>query len=173
MTSLPRRAALLLAVVPVLALSACGTDDGGRATTTAGASPALAQAALAKQADAVCRRFDAEADRLTPPAAGEDATALAVAVSAFYGKLAGIASRQQAALEALRADADARARWDAFLAIHRQATDLVQGIAPAMDAGEAKKAEGIVARVSAMAPKVDAAADALGAGVCGSASGKR
>jgi len=178
MTSLLRRGAILLVAVPVLALSACGSDDdqgttattsttaaGG--TTTLPAAPALKQPQLVIVANAVCKKFNGQANKLTPPADASDTAALAT----FYGKLAKIAVDQHAALEALSADPAGQAKWDAFVTLHEQATDLVQGISPALKADDGKKAEGIVDQVNALTPKINAAADSFGAKVCGSEPG--
>jgi len=175
MTSSLRRGALLLAAVPVLALSACGSDDDQRTTaktaaggaTTLPAPRPLDRAQLVTVANAVCKQFNGQADKLTPPADANDTAGLA----AFYGRLSAIAVRQQTALDALHADAAAQATWDAFVTLHRQATDLVQGISPALKAGDGKKADGIIDQVNALTPKIDAAAEAAGAKACGSEPG--
>jgi len=175
MTSPLRRGVLLLAAVPVLALSACGSDDATSTTaktatggaTTLPAAPALKQAQLVLVANAVCKQYNGQANKLTPPADAADSAALAT----FYGKLAAIAAKQQTALDALTADAAGQAKWDAFVKLHKQASDLVQGISPALKADDGKKAEGIVDQVNALTPKINAAADAFGAKVCGSEPG--
>lgn len=178
MTSALRRGALLSLVLPVLALGACGGDDK-KDTTTAAAAPTTPattapagggtfdRAALAEQANAVCKVTNAASNALTAPPTNADKDHL----SAFYAKLATLAAQQQARLEALAPDAATKEEWAAFLALTREATDLVQGIAPAVKVDSSKSAT-IIQRVSALSPKINAAADALGARTCGSDSGK-
>lgn len=167
MITSPRLMAIVAVVLPVLALGACGSDDKGTtsATTTAAAPAGLDQAALATKANAICKTANDKAKTVDEP----QVSGGAAAVSAYFAALAAIAADQQQSLEALTPADAVKAKWETFLQLNREATETVQELPAAIKDSEAK-AKALSAKVGTLSPKINAAADAFGATICGSKS---
>src|SRR3954462_11700203 len=120
----------------VLALAGCGGRGGG-------GDGALSKAALVKRTNAICARYGKEGDRLAAP---EDITDPAQA-RRFFDRAHDIAERQQRELEALRPAASAKARYAALTKATQDATTLLEDLAAAAKARDARKGASLLRRL--------------------------
>lgn len=155
-----RGVAAVLALVPVLAGCGGGGGNGGGG----GANAALDKAELAKRANAICSRYAKEGDALKAP---KDITDPAQA-KAFFDRAHDIAERQQSELLGLRPTAAARAQYRAMTKATGDATTLLEDLAVAAKARDARKGADLLRRLQPDSDAVDKAANALGATRCAS-----
>jgi hypothetical protein len=145
------------ASVLVLVLAGCGGGGGGD-------DDALSKAALVKRTNAICARYAKEGDRLAAP---KDITDPAQA-RRFFDRAHDIAERQQRELEALRPAASAKAQYAALTKATQNATTLLEDLAAAAKARDARKGASLLRRLQPDSDAVDKAANALGATRCAS-----
>ena len=139
-----------------LVLAGCGGGGGGGDT--------LSKAQLVKRTNAICTRYATEGDKLTAP---KDVTDPAQA-QRFFDRAHDIAERQQRDLEALRPAASAKAQYAALTKATQNATTLLEDLAMAAKARDARKGASLLRRLQPDSDAVDKAANALGATRCAS-----
>ncbi len=152
----PLLATLVAALACTATLAACGGDDDAPTT-----SATLGDAELVAQADAICKRFEAQAKAVPDPRDVADATEAA----RYFGAVAPLARRQQTALEALDPAASLQAPYDAFLAASRRGTELLETLARKAAARDASGMQQL-GQLEPLSQAIDAAADRVGLRSC-------
>lgn len=150
-----------LLVICCLTAGGCGGSGAGAGAGDGG----LPRAELARRADAICRRANADTEKITRPVSFAEPKQAA----RYFAAAVPPAERQQRELEALRPERDVRATWDGFVADERKAVELLRELRDVARSGDA---DGVVTRLGRLAPldkAVSARADPLGARACGSA----
>jgi len=153
MPSFLRTPCALAVAVPVLALSACGGSDDAT----------LDKTKLAAKADAICKSTNAKLQKLQQPQTIEQA-------ATYYDALSKGLDAQEASFKALKPADDVKAQWNAFLALVAQNGTKVHALVDAAKTKDNAKGKATAAQIQALTPKLNAAADALGAKGCGSGS---
>jgi hypothetical protein len=145
----------LVALTCVVALSACGGSS----------SDSLSKSQLADKADSICKSTNAKLKGLGQPTSADQ-------LPDYYQKALALAKTQEADLKGLKPADDVKDQWNSMLALVSSSNGLLQQIVDASKttAGKAKL-QSLSAQGEALNTKLNAAADALGATVCGSKSG--
>jgi len=152
MTSSLRTTCALAVAVPVLALSACGGSDD-----------TLSKSKIAAKADAICKTTNAKLKTLAQPQNIQQA-------AVYYAALAKELDAQEADFKNLKPADDVKAQWNAFLALVAQNGTLVHQLVTAAKTTDNAKGKATATQIQALTPKLNAAADAIGATGCGSGS---
>jgi hypothetical protein len=148
----PRRTLVPLALIASIGLTACGSSD-----SSSGGSD-LSRKDIAAKANAICKKAEGEANKITPPTNIQDASAAA----AYFDKTAPIIDQETKDLAALKPDSDVKGDWDAFIGKQNAANDLFQKVRAKADAKDAsgledlKKIEPLGDAVTSTAKKVGA-----------------
>ena len=140
-----RGRAVCAGVLAVLALGACG--GGG-----------LSKEELGSQANTICEKAEADAEKLGDPGNPNDPEAAA----AYLAKVAPIAERQLADLKELEPAEDVKADWDAFIAKEQEITTVLQ---TALRKARARDPSGLadLQRIGTLADEVESAGAKVGA----------
>lgn len=139
-----------------LGLAACGSSDDKDSSD----SP-LARTALVAKINAICATSQKEAAAIKAPDDISDSKAAAE----YFGKAVPVAVGQNDEIAKLKPDAEAKADYDAFLALERQATKLLESL---RDKAKANDASGIedLKKLQPFSKQIAASATKLGADTC-------
>jgi hypothetical protein len=138
-----------------VALIACGGGDDGGDT--------LSRADLVKQAEKICRDANKEADAVEVPSnIGDPAKA-----APYFEKLAAVGRSQHDKLSDLKPPADLKTDYASFLKEEEVVIGIINGLADAAKAKDAKKGAELLQQVSANTA-YKKAADKVGIGECAS-----
>lgn len=135
-------------------LAGCGGDDNGGG---------LSKADLAKKADAICVKYNAQQKALPDPT--DEASTIA-----YFDKLRPITEAQGKELKALKPADDVKATWNGLLAQYDQIAAAADKAQAALKSGNQAAFQSIVKSVDGASKDSDAKLDALGATHCGSQS---
>ncbi len=146
----------LVAALVTVGLSACGGGDDKK-----DGGDGLAKAELVKQANAICKATNDASDKIKAPTDINDPAQAAP----YFKSLAELGHKLDDQLKALKPATEVKADYDAFLAEEKKAVDLVQGLADAAAAKDAKKGQQLLQEANANT-SFKASADKLGLGTC-------
>jgi hypothetical protein len=149
--------------------SSAGTTAACLATVVAfgalaagcGASSGLSKSALDAKANAICGAEAKAGEAVPAPSNIQDATQAA----AYFDKVEPIVSGATTKLEALKPGSSIKTDWNAYIALRKQETTLLQTVRQKADA---KDPSGLadLDKEPDLAKKVDAAATKVGAATC-------
>lgn len=150
-----KAAVAFLAAISVTGLAACGSSGGG--------GKALSRADIVKKATAICKTADTESNKIKQPSNISDATQAAT----YFDAISKIAHKQHDEMSNLKPADAVKADFNAYLAEEAKAVKLVDDIAAAAKAKDAKKGAELMQQVSANTSFL-AAAKKLGVPSCAS-----
>ena len=158
MTASLRAAGALAAATTAIALGACGSSGGDT----------LSKSELAAKANAICKTYNAKVNAVPHPKSISDAGQAAT----YYAAVTKLAVEQQDKLKALKPADAVKADWNAYIALADQGDATIKEITGAARSQDATKGSALIAKINTLAPKINAAADKVGATTCGSDSSK-
>ncbi|WP_157260924.1 hypothetical protein [Patulibacter minatonensis] len=138
-----------------LSLAACGGDDGGSGDGT------LSKGDLQSKANAVCKDVETRLKAVTQPSDIQDANV----ASAYFDKVAPLATDLVDRLKALKPGDAEKADYDAFTAASTKVSDLLGTL---KDKAKAKDQSGLqdLAKLDPLGSEANAAAKKLGLDAC-------